>query len=85
LSHGPHPTDRKEHSTMGKPWLFRKTMNDHEAGSLHGHCWERDRRYVPDDFFRQLYERGSPVPWPDVNHPASWLLNSGRVSGLLVP
>jgi hypothetical protein len=45
----------------------------------------RDRVYVPVRLARRLYARGNPVPWPDVNLPARWHLNSQRVPVPPVP
>jgi hypothetical protein len=81
-------------------WLFRKGKNDHESsGSRHWLPLEdddgtplctvarapRDRVYVPIRMARSLYTRNRSVPWPDANLPARWLLNSRRVSVLLIP
>jgi hypothetical protein len=38
-----------------------------------------DRVYVCVRQARRLYEHGQPVPWPNVNLPARWHLNSHRV------
>jgi hypothetical protein len=45
----------------------------------------RDRIYVHVRLTRRLYARGQPVPWPDVNLPARWHLNSYCVPVLSVP
>jgi hypothetical protein len=39
----------------------------------------RDRVYVRLRQARRLYAHGETVPWPDVNLPARWLLNSRHV------
>jgi hypothetical protein len=45
----------------------------------------RDRVYVSVKLPRQLYADGEPVPWPDVNLPVQWHLNSRRVPVPPVP
>jgi hypothetical protein len=45
----------------------------------------RDRVYVPVRLARHLYTCDRPVPWPDVNLPAQWHLNSPRVPVPPVP
>jgi hypothetical protein len=74
----------------GGRWPFCKGKNDHEAsGSRHwlppeeddgsppraAACAPRDRVYVPIRMARRLYAHNRPVPWPDANLPAKWLLN----------
>jgi hypothetical protein len=34
---------------------------------------------MPVKLARRLYADGEPVPWPDVNLPARWHINSRRV------
>jgi hypothetical protein len=41
---------------MGKSWPFRKTKHDGEGGSSHRGKKLRQRRYVPVEFVRQLWE-----------------------------
>ena len=65
---------------MGKGWPFRKTKNDHEAGSSRFGKKPLDRRYVPIEFARRLWEGDRPVPWPDASFQGGgWYLNSRRV------
>lgn len=66
---------------MGKGWPFHKTKNNHEASSSRASKRKkaRDRRYIPVDYARQLFDEGYTVPWSDVNLPGGWLLNSRRV------
>jgi hypothetical protein len=40
----------------------------------------RDRVYVPVRMARRLYTRNQTVPWPDVNLPWRWHLNSRRMA-----
>jgi hypothetical protein len=77
-------TSSCEHAgTIGKGWTFRKTNHDHEAiSSRGGKKKERECCYVPVDHAQRFFEESCLVPWPDVNLPAGWLLNSRRV---LVP
>jgi hypothetical protein len=41
--------------------------------------------YVPVRMARRLYAHNRTVPWPDVNLPGRWHLNSRRVPVPLVP
>jgi hypothetical protein len=80
------PFARKPRTAMGKSWPFRKSKNDHKAGSsCGGRKKERDHRYTLVNKARRLWEEGHPMSCPDATFPSSWLLNSRQVPVPPVP
>jgi hypothetical protein len=69
----PHCESQQTTTMAGARWPFsRKGKKNHEASG------SRRRRslYVPVRMARRLYACGQPMPWPDVNLPERWHLNS---------
>jgi hypothetical protein len=67
-------------ATLARPRQVRRSTTPRRAQRP-----PRDRGYMRVHMARRLYACGQPVPWPDVNLPAKWRLNSRRVSVPPVP